>query len=166
MENRLKLFKKTRPVADKRLLFWGMTMRRRIGMRSALGLALLLGLPVAGQSPYPQFPSTNSGRNGQHYPDASGPMEQGANSPEQKRIKYLNAERQRALVSDAEKLLKLAKELNDEVGQSDSEKMNSQQVHKVEEIGKLAKSVKEKMSYSLGGLPIVNEPLTIQPGIH
>jgi hypothetical protein len=137
-----------------------------MAVRPAFGLALLLGLPVVGQSPFPQFPSTNSGRNGQQYPDGSGQMDQGPNSPEQKRIKLLNTERQRSLVSDSEKLLKLARELNDEVAQSESETMSSQQLHKVEEIGKLAKSVKDKMSYSVGGFPNVNGPLTIQPGIH
>ena len=137
-------------------------MRWRAAMRSALGLVLLLGLPVAGQSPFPQFPA-NSGRGGQRYPD--GTADPSANSPEQKRIKLLNAQRQKALVTDTERLLKLAKELNDEVAQSDSETMNSQQLHKVEEIGKLARSVKEKMSYGVGGVPSVEGPLTIQPGI-
>ena len=154
-------------MVDERLLFKGIRMtRRRVTIRLALGLALFLGLPIAGQSPYPQFPSTSSGRNGQQFPDASGQMDQGPNSPEKKRMKLLNGERQRALVSDADRLLKLAKELNDEVSQGDPETMNSQQLHKLEEIGKLAKSVKEKMSYSVGGFPMINGPLTIQPGIH
>lgn len=137
------------------------TMRLRQGVRSVLGLILLLGLPVAGQSPYPQFPSANNGQYGQHYPDSGNPSEQDPNSPEQKRIRALNAARQKSLVSDAEKLLKLAKELNDELAQSDSGTMNAQQLHKVEEIGKLAKSVKEKMSFTAGGFPT----LTIQPPI-
>ena len=77
----------------------------------------------------------------------------------------LNADRQKSLVSDAEKLLKLAKELNNEVNQNDTGAMSGEQLHKVEEIGKLAKNVKDKMSYSVGGLPGVSAPLTIQPGI-
>jgi hypothetical protein len=140
-------------------------MRRRIAMRSALGLALLLGIPVAGQSPFPQFPSSRGDRNGQVYPDGNPPADQGPNSPEKRRMKLLNAERQKSLVTDADKLLKLARELNEEVAQTESGSMSGGQLHKVEEIGKLAKSVKEKMSYSVGGFPNVSSPLTIQPGI-
>ena len=139
-------------------------LRRRLTTRSVLWLALLLGLEIVGPSTYPQFPSTRSQRSDQHYPDATGQQGEESNSPEQKRIKLLNAERQRSLVSDAEKLLKLAKELNSEVNQSDTETLNGEQLHKVEAIAKLAKNVKEKMSYSVGGFP-ASAPLTIQPGI-
>jgi hypothetical protein len=140
--------------------------RRRLALRSVLGVALVLGMPVAGQSPYPQFPSTNSGRNGQLYPDSGSDAGPDSGNPEKKRIKLLNAERQRALISDTDKLLKLARELNQEVTANDSGAMTGQQLHKLDEIGKLAKSVKEKMSYTVGGFPNINGPLTIQPGIH
>jgi len=136
--------------------------RRRLAVRSALGIVLLLGIPAAGQ--YPQFPSTNSGKNGQLYPDSNGQFGQDSNSPDQKRIRALNTDRQKTLVSDAEKLLKLAKELNDEVTNK-SGPMTGEQLHKLDEIGKLARSVKEKMSFSVGGFPSLNPPLTIQPGI-
>lgn len=135
--------------------------RRRSGVRSVLGLTLLLAIPLAGQSPFPQFPSANSGPYSKRNPDSNSPFGQDPNSPEQKRIRALNAERQRTLVADAEKLLKLAKELNDELSQSQSGAMSGEQLHKVEEIGKLAKSVKEKMSFTAGGFP----SLTIQPPI-
>ena len=59
----------------------------------------------------------------------------------------------------------MAKELNDEVAENDSAAMSSEQLRKVEEIGKLASSVKSKMSFSVGGYPSLNAPLTIQPGI-
>ena len=135
---------------------------RRLAVRWALGLALLLGIPVAGQSPYP--PTASNGRLGQQYPDSGSPFGQDSNSPEQRRIRMLNAERQKALISDAEKLLKLAKELNDEVA-GDSGPMSDEELRKVAEIGKLAKSVKEKMSYSVGGYPGLNTPLTTPPGV-
>ena len=134
-------------------------------MRSGVGLAMLLGMLMVGQFLYPQFPSPRGERNSQHYPDETGPTDQSSNGPEKRRIKMLNAERQKALLSDADKLLKLARELNDEVSRNDSETMTSGQLRKVEEIGKLAKSVKEKMSYSVGGSPSLTVPLTIQPGI-
>ena len=134
-------------------------------IRSALGVVILLALQMAGQSPYPQFPSTNNGRNGQNFPDATSPMDREANSHEKRRIQLLNAERQKAIVSDTEKLLKLAKELNDTVAQSEPGTRSAEQLRKVEEIGKLARSVKEKMSYSVSGFSGVPAPLTAQPGI-
>lgn len=135
--------------------------RRPFAGRSVFYLTLLLGIPLAGQSPFQQFPSANSGQYGQHYPDQNGPFSQDPNSPEQKRIRALNAERQKSLVSDTEKLLRLAKELNVQLAQNDSGTMTAEQLRKVEEIGKLAKSVKEKMSFTAGGFP----SLTIQPPI-
>ena len=132
-------------------------------LRSVLGMALLLGIPLAAQSP--QFPtSRNSDVKGQ-FPDTSGLYDQNPNSPNQKRMQALNAQRQKAIVSDTEKLLQLAKELNDEMAAGDSDQMSEQQMHKVAEIGKLAKSVKDKMSYSLGGYPALNTPLTTAPGV-
>jgi len=142
--------------------------RRRFVLRSAIGLVLVLGIPVAGQSPYVQnvqFPSTSNGKYSQHYPDSSGQFGQDSNSPDKKRMRLLNAERQKELISDTEKLLKLAKELNDEVTESDTNSMSDAQLRKVAEIGKLAHSVKEKMSYSVGGFPGPNSPLTITPGV-
>ncbi len=139
--------------------------RGRLGVRWAVGLALLLGIPLAGQSPFPQGPTGDGGKFGQRYPDSNGPLGQDPNSPEQRRMRMLNAERQKALVSDAEKLLKLAKELNDKVGTDDSGPMSDNELRKVAEIGKLAKSVKEKMSFSVGGYPNLNAPLTIPPGV-
>ena len=141
------------------------TRRRRSVLRSALGVALVLGIPAAGPSGYPQFPSSNNGKVGQHYPDSTGQYGDDSNSPDKKRIRLLNAERQKALISDTEKLLKLAKELNDEVTGSDSSSLSDAQLRKVAEIGKLAHNVKEKMSYSVGGFPGINTPLTIAPGV-
>ena len=148
-------------VVDKR--DWLRGGKRRIGMACAGGLVFVLALPLLSQ--FPQFPSGRGDRSGQHYPDGGVGGDQGPNSPEKKRIQMLNADRQRALVSDAQKLLKLAKELNEEVAQSETGTMTGGQLHKVEEIGKLAKSVKEKMSYGVGGFPSATPPLTIQPGI-
>jgi hypothetical protein len=152
-------------VVDERSQWRGLTTRRQwIAARCGFGLALLLGISVAGPMPYAQFPSNDS-RNNQRLPDVSGQYGQDSNSPDKKRIQMLNAERQKSLVSDADKLLKLAKELNDEVAENDSAALSSEQLRKVEEIGKLAKSVKSKMSFTVGGYPTLNGPLTIPPGI-
>ncbi len=70
----------------------------------------------------------------------------------------LNTERQKELVSDTARLLKLAQELNQEVSSSESATMSPDQVRKVSEIGKLARSVRQKMTFGLGGDPLVPEP--------
>jgi aldehyde:ferredoxin oxidoreductase len=64
----------------------------------------------------------------------------------EKRLRALNFERQRQMVADADKLLKLAKELNDEVAASNTGTLTPEQLHKIAEIEKLARSVKERMT--------------------
>ena len=84
-------------------------------------------------------------------------------TPAEKRVLMLNAARQKSLVSDTEKLLRLAKELNDEMAGADSATMTDAQLRKVAEIGKLAKSVKEKMSFSTGAYPTFANPVNSGP---
>ncbi len=64
----------------------------------------------------------------------------------EKRLRALNTERQKLMVADAGKLLKLAKELNDEVAASNTGSLTPEQLHKIAEIEKLARSVKERMT--------------------
>ena len=142
-------------------------LRWRSRVRAVLGLALLLGMPVAGQSPFQQqFPAGNTPRLGQHPPDSDSPFggRQDSSSLDEKRVRLLNAARQKSMVSDADKLLKLAKELNDEVAGGDSATMTDAQLRKVAEIAKLAKNVKEKMSFSVGGFPSVSPSPTVTLG--
>jgi hypothetical protein len=62
-----------------------------------------------------------------------------------KRIKAINQIRHKEMVDESAKLLQLAKELNDE-----SESLSpAERVHKAGEIEKLAKSVKDRMSYAV-----------------
>jgi hypothetical protein len=128
-------------------------------IRFALGLALVLGIPVAGQSPCPQFPSTNNGKSGRNYPDSNSQFG-GDQAADPKRMRVLNAERQKELVSDTQKLLQLARELNAEVSDANAGAMTDAQLRKVAEIAKLARSVKEKMSFSVGGYPPLKGPPT------
>jgi hypothetical protein len=76
----------------------------------------------------------------------------------EKRLRALNQERQKNMVSDAAKLLKLATELNTEMGSADPPSSTPEQIRKLAEIEKLARSVKEKMSTSVGGEPTFREP--------
>jgi len=67
--------------------------------------------------------------------------------------RLLNAERQKEMVSDTNKLLKLARELNYDVAASGSETLTPDDLHKLAEIEKLARSVKEKMAVEMGAPP-------------
>ncbi len=57
----------------------------------------------------------------------------------------VNIERQKQIVADSDKLLKLARELNDEVAAAGSRSLTAEQLEKLNEIERLARSVKERM---------------------
>jgi hypothetical protein len=59
--------------------------------------------------------------------------------------KMRNEDRQKKLVADTEKLLALATDLKAQVGQSEADSLSDAGIKKVEEIEKLAHSVKERM---------------------
>ncbi len=63
-----------------------------------------------------------------------------------RRIKALNSERQKKLVSDTNKLLKLTAQLNAQVGQEQAGSFTPKQLRMLARIEKLAKSVRDKMS--------------------
>lgn len=65
---------------------------------------------------------------------------------EARRLQALNIARQKGMVSDANKLLKLTTELNEEISHSNSDTLTSAQIRKLGQIEKLAHSVSEKMS--------------------
>jgi hypothetical protein len=137
--------------------------RRRLALRPVLGLALLLVIPVSGQQgSFPQVPAM--GGADQQFPNPDGLAGPNDNTLIRKRVEWLNDRRQKQLVSDTEKLLKLAQELNAEVAANDSDSMSPSEMRKVAEIAKLAKSVREKMSDSMIGAPVLdNPPLTMSP---
>lgn len=117
--------------------------------RLLLCLALVLAWPGGTQNG-PQQPHGGLGQQmGQHGDDSLSdlgvqyPMEQ------EKRLRALNALRQKSLVEDTNKLLKLAAELNAEVSSAHPDSLTAEQIHKLAEIEKLAHSVKEKMSTSV-----------------
>ncbi|MGA3081466.1 MAG: hypothetical protein ABSD44_08805 [Terracidiphilus sp.] len=127
-------------------------------MRLALGLALLLvfGLPGRAQQhpdpsmspPFQQLAHQDEERSLAQMPD-SDIIEK------ERQLRALNDQRQKSMVSDAAKLLKLAHELDDEISRTNPESLTEDELHKVAKIEKLARSVKEKMSTSVIG-PAVN----------
>jgi hypothetical protein len=75
----------------------------------------------------------------------------------ERRIRALNAERQKQIVADTDKLLKLARELNDEVAKANTGTLTMDELHKIADIEKLARNVRQKMTESVGD-PQTNIP--------
>jgi hypothetical protein len=69
----------------------------------------------------------------------------------ERRIKQLNVERQKEMVSQANDLLKLTAQLNAEVAKEHSTSLTPDQLRTLAKIEKLAKSVREKMSNPVQG---------------
>jgi hypothetical protein len=120
------------------------------------GLALLfvvlpLAAPCVAQNGSPPF-TTRSGA--QHSLDQS-PFDDDAGNVDpiwrEKQLRALNADRQKEMVADANKLLKLVQDLNAEITTSNPDSLTPDQLRKIAEIEKLAHSVKEKMSTSVRG---------------
>jgi len=130
-------------------------------LRLALVLGLLLGLPL-GAATSQQTPRSPSNPLGQQIGGVLGDNSDNDPVEQEKRLKALNAERQKSLVADTNRLLKLATELKDELNGPHPEPLSADQIHKVAEIEKLAHSVKDKMSMSVKGIPVF-EPLAFPP---
>jgi hypothetical protein len=88
---------------------------------------------------------------------------QGSSVDDEKRLKALNEDRQKRMVSDTNKLLRLVRDLNAEIARSNPESLTPEQLRKVLEIEKLAHSVKDKMSTSVRGLPPFQPPMQPMP---
>jgi len=125
--------------------------------RLLLWLALLYAWPGGTQNG-PQQPHGGLGQQmGQHGDDSLSDLGDQYPVEYEKRLRALNALRQKSLVEDTNKLLKLAAELNAEVSAAHPDALTLDQIHKLAEIEKLAHSVKEKMSTS------VREPQGLPP---
>ena len=77
-----------------------------------------------------------------------------------KRIRALNADRHKSMVSDTEKLVKLARQLDAEIASNPSDDLTPEELHKVGEIEKLARNVKAKMAQSFDDGPRVGSSFT------
>ena len=124
-----------------------------------LALALLLAAKGSAQTP-PGQPHTTMLQQpiGQHVGGMDGPP--GSNPIQNERLlRALNADRQKSLVSDTNKLLRLVNELNAEIARTNPNALTEAQLRKVAEIEKLAHNVKDKMSTSVGGTPAFLPPL-------
>jgi hypothetical protein len=92
---------------------------------------------IATQQPFGQIPSAADDNIG-----SGDPLWQ------EKQLRLINADRQKQLVADTNKLLKLAQQLNDEIAAANPDSLTPDQLRRIAEIEKLAHSVKEKMAAS------------------
>jgi hypothetical protein len=123
--------------------------RRAHTARQALWLAAVLALPGGAQN-IPQQPRTPMPQPiGQKVGDNNLDEYGGDFSQQEERMRALNRERQKSLVSDTNKLLKLATELDMEIKSAGGESLNSSEMRKLATIEKLAHNVKDKMTYSI-----------------
>jgi hypothetical protein len=83
-----------------------------------------------------------------------------------RRVSALNTERQKQMVADANKLLKLARELNDEVAAANERAFTPDQLRKIAEIEKLAKNVRERMTAGIGQAPSTMSPPNLVYPVH
>ncbi len=120
----------------------------------ALCFALLLVAPGGAQTIHPTSPAPTvlpSGAPVGSLEDrgisSSDPVERA------RQLRAYNFERQKSLVSDTNKLLKLARELDEEVSRTKPDSLTPAQLHKVAEIEKLARNVREKMGSAGPGIP-------------
>jgi hypothetical protein len=129
--------------------------------RWVLCFTLLLAMPGGSQTGSPQH-----SRMPQPFGDHSLDDDQGTPGDpiwEAKRLRLMNADRQKAVVSDTGKLLKLAHELDSEISSASPDSLTADQIRKLEEIEKLARSVKDKMRESVRGTPVYQTPPPVLP---
>jgi hypothetical protein len=113
----------------------------------------------------------------QYSPSNNGPQIQGLPSPHQglsgleadpqfeaRRLRAMNIDRQKSMVSDTNKLVKLARQLDAEVASNPTDALTPEQLHKVAEIEKLAHNVKTKMAQSFEGGPRFIQPAVLMGG--
>lgn len=134
-------------------------VKRRGGAAyAAICLVLLLAEPhdagsgqVGSHPPLPQ-------PTGQPVGGGLADVPSGDPAEDEKLLRALNADRQKSMVSDANKLLRLVNELNAEIARSNPDLLNSAQLRRVAEIEKLAHSVKDEMSTSVRPAPPFQQP--------
>ena len=123
-----------------------------IGIAGVVVSAALLG--------WAQYSPSTNGPLIQNLPNSrqnsAGSME---NDPifDAKRLRAMNVDRHKSLVSDTDKLVKLARQLDAEIASNPPDELTPDQLRKVAEIEKLARSVKTKMAQSFDGGPRVNQ---------
>jgi hypothetical protein len=131
----------------------------------ALLLALILALPCAAQNTTPTNGAQSSTHGFHPVQDVDDMAPGAADDPlyAERRLRQLNLAQHKAMVADTDKLVKLANELNAEIGRTNPGLLTPEQLRKVAEIEKLAHSVKDKMRMSVQGVPGFQIPSPLPP---
>jgi len=138
----------------------------RAGLRRAFLLALICGVMCTSPGRAQSSGGSNGGGQGQgqggmhpHAGQDVSLVSDGDLDPvmDQRRMRALNNERQKQIVADTDKLLKLARELNEEVAKANTGSLTMDEIHKIADIEKLARNVRQRMTESVG------EPQTTIP---
>jgi hypothetical protein len=139
----------------------------RLRLCASMGFAVSLALVCALMCVLPgraQSSGGSSGGQGQGMGDIHPHHDLSSLSPDdvdpamaERRIRALNNERQKQIVADTDKLLKLARELNEEVAKANTGTLTMDELHKIADIEKLAHNVRQRMTESVG------EPQTNMP---
>lgn len=140
----------------------------RKGMRSTKGwgkaAGVIAGLMLAaGLLGWTQFPSREGTPLSRQA--AAGDTYNPNSEFEAKRLRALNADRHKAMVSDTEKLVKLARQLDAEIASNPTDEWTPEELRKLETIEKLAHTVKTKMAESFGGGPEIKPILPPPRGL-
>ncbi len=149
--------------ATPRLNRTGQTVRRWVALAAlwVVCLGALGAIQGGAQTPtgggFPGEPSQLP--QGRHLGNPSDTLPDTPPFEDAKRLRALNAERQKSLVADTEKLLRLVHELNEEIAANSADSLTPMQLRQVAEIEKLAHNVKEKMSTSVVSAPVFRQPL-------
>lgn len=124
----------------------------RCAVRPLVCLALLLPLPCAAQS----SPSPSGGQGGMHSLHSVQQTDQMLTDDpifQERRLRMLEEAQHKSMVAATDKLLKLVVEFHDEIARTGPSSLSPEQLRKVAEIEKLARSVKDKMRTTVQGGP-------------
>ena len=122
-----------------------------------LALALLGGAQTAAPAGQEQIPNMMNQRPQSPFDDLAGVDPAMA----ARQLRALNAERQKSIVTDTGRLLKLATGLKAEIEASNSDELTAAEMREVNEIEKLAHNVRQKMSLTIGDGPVFPDPFSL-----
>jgi len=128
-------------------------------MLAGAWLLLMVALPCIAQDATSQGQATNGGAPPQHAArirpadlDQLFPADLDNPAQQEMRLRQLSVAQHKAMVADTEKLVKMAAELNAEIGNANPASYKPEQLRKLSEIEKLARSIKDRMRISLQGI--------------
>lgn len=136
----------------------------RVYMALVLGAVLTSGASCSGQTQTPTMSGSQISQRVQPPTQSIDSQMDGAGAAilSEKRLKALNTAQHNAMVADADKLLKLVAQLNEQINNSNAHSLTPGQLRMVAEIEKLAHSVRDKMRMTVRSAEVF-DPNPIMP---